>query len=110
MTEARFRQLMRRGYLAEVICTVDTDRTNGKWHGEWIVRAIDKDGTFKKVLVKMPRHAAEDADLEPRRFKTVDGLYSFMMNVGFTHVHVPAYKGGRSVQALPSDVLETDNG
>lgn len=109
MTEARFRELMRRGYQAEVACTADSRRSNGKWHGEWIVRVVDKDKAVEKVLMKMPRHASSGQDLEPRRFKTIDGLHSFMTAVGFIHVHIPAYEGSRSVQALPSDVIETDN-
>lgn len=109
VTEARLRQLLAKGYRAEVVCRTDPERKHGTWYGDWIIRAVDEERTVERVLVTVPRHARKADEIEPRVFRTLNGLFSFMLQVGFTHVHIPCHRGGRSAQALPSDVVDTDN-
>jgi hypothetical protein len=39
--------------------------------------------------------------LEPRIFKTLNGLFSFMLDLGFAHVDIPCHEGNHTIQALP---------
>lgn len=108
VTEPRFRQLLAKGYQAEVVCRQDAYRKASVWYGEWIVRVVDQDRTFEKLLVTTPRRVGEGDEVKIRVFKTINGLTSFMHGVGFAHIDVPFYRGGRSSQSLPDEVLEMD--
>lgn len=109
VTEPRFRQLMRQGYQAEVVCEEQAFVKASVWYGAWVIRVIDANGTIEKLLVTTPRRASDRGEIKIRVFKTINGLSSFMHNAGFTHIHIPFLKGGRSTQALPNEVLETEN-
>lgn len=110
VTEPRLRQLLTKGHQAEIVCRLEPERKHGTWYGDWIIRVVDEDRTVERVLVTVPRHARKADEIGPRVFKTLNGLYSFMLDMGFTHVHIPSHKGGRSAQALPSDVVDTGSG
>ena len=109
VTEPRFRQLLAKGYQAEVVCREDAYRKASVWYGEWIVRVVDQDRSFEKLLVTTPRYAGEAEEVKVRVFKTINGLTSFMHGNGFTHIDVPFQQGGRSSQCLPDNLLEVDS-
>ncbi len=108
VTEPRFRQLLAKGYQAEVVCRQDASIKASVWYGEWIVRIVDHERTFEKLLVTTPRRVGAGDEIKVRVFKTINGLVSFMHRQGFAHVDVPFQQGGRSSQCLPDDVLDTD--
>lgn len=100
VTEARFKELLEQGFRAEIISQTDADYRNGLWGGEWTMRIVDQDGQFEKLLVTVPRNAADNEAIKVRTFKTVNGLISFIRKLGLTHVEIPLEQGGRSSQAL----------
>ena len=110
VTEARFRQLLAKGYQAEVVCLAEAFCKASVWYGEWIIRVVNRERTFEKLLVTTPRRVGDADEVKVRVFKTINGLSSFMHRVGFTHVHAPFHRGGRASQALPSEVVDADHG
>lgn len=98
VTEPRFRELLSQGFVAEIICQADCNKRNGHWYGEWILRAIDGDGTKARLLVKVPRYA--NLDVEARVFKTVNGLLSFMLELGFATANIPVREGHRTINTV----------
>lgn len=109
VTEPRFRQLLAKGYQAEVVCQSEAHCKASVWYGEWIIRIVNRERSFEKILVTIPRGIGEAEEVKFRVFKTINGLSSFMHRAGFTHVHVPFRQGGRSSQALPDEVVSTDS-
>ncbi|MDO5757217.1 MAG: hypothetical protein Q4P24_06825 [Rhodobacterales bacterium] len=101
VTELRFRQLVAIGYHAEVVCQGAAYRKASVWYGEWIIRAVSQEGTFGKLLVTTPRRVNDMDEIKVRVFKTINGLSSFMHDVGFAHVDVPFFLGGRTIHLLP---------
>lgn len=110
VTEPKFRELLASGYQAEVVCQAEAYLKASVWYGEWIVRVVDQERTFTKLLVTTPRRVGDADEIKVRVFKTINGLASFMHRVGFTHIHAPFHRGGRASQALASEVVEADNG
>lgn len=109
VTELRFRQLLAEGYHVEVVCQVEANRKASVWYGEWIVRVVNPEGTFEKLLVTAPRRVGEIDEIKVRVFKTINGLSSFMHEMGFVHLDIPFFVGGRTLQSLPKDSLDTTN-
>jgi len=107
--EVLFRHLVAHGYMAEIVCQEAAFRKASIWYGEWIVRVVNAERTYQKVLITSPRRANELDEVKIRLFKTINGLTSFMHEVGFAHVDVPLIVGGRSLQTLPDEVLEQSN-
>lgn len=101
VTEPRFRQLVANGYHAEVVCQGAAYRKASVWYGEWIVRVVNAEGTFEKLLVTTPRRVGDMDEIKVRVFKTINGLSSFMHEVGFAHLDVPFFLGDRTIQSLP---------
>lgn len=95
--------------MAEIVCQEAAFRKASIWYGEWIVRVVNAERTYQKVLITSPRRANELDEVKIRLFKTINGLTSFMHEVGFAHVDVPLIVGGRSLQTLPDEVLEQSN-
>jgi hypothetical protein len=109
VTEPRFKELLARGYQAEVLCQREAHYKSAVWYGEWTVRIVNRERTFEKPLVNIPRRVIGEPAVSLKVFKTINGLTTFMARSGFTHVHIPLLEGGRSSHALPSELLETDN-
>ena len=109
VTEPRFRQLLAKGYQAEVVCRQDAHRKSSVWYGEWIVRIVDQERSFEKLLVTTPRYAGDADEVKLRVFKTINGLASFMHGLGFAHFDVPFREGGRTSQCLPEESLDFDS-
>lgn len=108
--EVLFRHLVARGYMAEIVCQEAAFRKASIWYGEWIVRLVNEDRTFSKVLITSPRRPLDELDdVKVRLFKTINGLTSFMHEVGFAHLDVPLIAGGRTLQTLPDEVVEQSN-
>lgn len=105
VTENRFRTLMQSGYQAEVVCRSAAFRKSAVWYGEWIIRVVDQDRTFEKLLVVARSGTSENSEIRIREFKTANGLISFLSGMGCSHVNIPLHEGGRSTHVLPEDAL-----
>ncbi|WP_308917184.1 hypothetical protein [Jannaschia sp. LMIT008] len=106
VTEPKFRELLAQGYQAEVLCRSDAYYKSAVWYGAWVLRVVDREGTFERLLVNIPRRVTGEPEVAIKVFKTINGLTTFMARMGFTHIHVPLLEGGRSSLALPTEVME----
>jgi len=109
VTEPGFRHLLAKGYQAEVVCQAEAHRKASVWYGEWIIRVINDQQTFEKVLVTTPRRVGDVDEVRVRIFKTINGLVSFMHEMGLSHLDVPFQRGGRSRQSLPDKAGDTSD-
>ncbi|MEP3920573.1 hypothetical protein [Ascidiaceihabitans sp.] len=110
VTETRFRTLMQSGYLAEVLCQSAAYNKSAVWYGVWVIRIIDEDRTFMKLLVPARSMSDKHDEIRIREFKTANGLISFLASMGCTHANVPLQEGGVSTHALPVELLAKDEG
>ncbi len=109
VTEPGFRHLLANGYQAEVVCKAEAHRKASVWYGEWIVRVINDQQTIEKVLVTSPRRVGTIDEVKVRTFKTINGLVSFMHEMGLSHLDVPFQRGGRSRQSLPVESADASD-
>ena len=93
VTEAGFRDLIEAGYHVEVVCKEDAYRKNSVWHGVWILRAVNDDGVEKQLVTARARRGGDY--IKVRKFKTVTGLVSFLIDLGFTVIAFPVLEGQR---------------
>lgn len=110
VTETFLRTLVQRGYQAEVVCRAKATKKAAVWYGVWIIRVVNQDRTYEKLLVSARNKASAHEEIAPRVFKTANGLISFMSDMGFERVDIPLVEGGRSIHALADSTLDTDNG
>lgn len=104
VTAAGFKTLVESGYSVEVVCKQDAYRKNSVWHGIWLLRAVNDDGVEKELVTARAR---PDGDfIQLRTFKTVTGLVSFLIELGFSVVAFPVYEGQRWTFTL----AETEDG
>jgi hypothetical protein len=109
VTETLLRSLVQNGYQAEVVCRATATKKAAVWYGVWIIRVVNKDRTYEKLLVSARNRATPDDEITARAFKTANGLISFMQGMGFEHVDIPLVEGGRSTHILTDNALDTDN-
>ncbi|UUV08690.1 hypothetical protein [Ruegeria sp. YS9] len=109
VTETFLRTLVQRGYQAEVVCRTTATKKAAVWYGVWIIRVVNQDRTYEKLLVSARNRAYADEEIAARIFKTANGLISFMREMGFEHVDIPMVEGGRSTHVLTDNALDTDN-
>lgn len=93
VTEAGFKELIESGYQVEVVCKEDAYRKNSVWHGLWVLRAISHEGVEKQLVTARARSGGDH--IQVRKFKTVTGLVSFLIDLGFSVVSFPVYEGQR---------------
>ena len=106
VTEAGFKMLVESGYSVEVVCKQDAYRKNSVWHGIWLLRAVNDDGVEKELVTARAR---PDGDfIQLRVFKTVTGLTSFLIDLGFSVVAFPVYEGQRWTYTL-ADTPDDDS-
>lgn len=98
VTEAGFRELIESGYHVEVVCKEDAYRKNSVWHGLWVLRAVNDEGIEKQLVTARARTGGDF--IRVRTFKTVTGLVSFLVGVGFSIVAFPVYEGQRWTYTL----------
>lgn len=108
VTTKHFHELLRAGYLAEVVCTQKAYKKAAFWYGEWVVRVVNAEGTFERLVssTRLPSTAQENIKI--RTAKTANGLISFLHAAGFRHPVVPMEEGGRQILALgenPADSI-----
>lgn len=96
VTESRFRDLAANGYHVEIKCKQAAFKKGPNWHGMWVLRAISDEG-LEKLLV------TSRADIKIREIKTVTGVISFLLGIGFSHADIPLEEGQRTVHKLSSE-------
>ncbi|MDA8747035.1 hypothetical protein N9M66_02370 [Litoreibacter sp.] len=87
VTEARFRELVESGYRAEILCQETAHKKGPSYYGVWIMRAVSDDGVEKLLVTARTRTTHNDIKI--REFKTITGVVSFLVGIGFPHADVP---------------------
>ena len=98
VTEARFRELVESGYSAEILCQESAHKKGPSYYGIWIMRAVSNDGVEKLLVTARTRTTHNDIKI--REFKTITGVVSFLVGIGFSHADVPLEEGQRTTQKL----------
>ena len=106
VTEVGFRELIESGYHIEVVCKEDAYRKNSVWHGLWVLRAVNDEGVEKQLVTARARGGGDYIQI--RTFKTVTGLVSLLIDLGFSVVAFPVYAGQRWNYTL-SQTNDTDS-
>lgn len=107
VTEAGFKELIESGYHVEVVCKGDAVRKNSVWHGLWVLRAVSDEGVEKQLVTARAR--SEGDHIQIRTFKTVTGLVSFLIDLGFSVIAFPVHEGQRWTYTLSQsddDIIE----
>ena len=100
VTEARFRELVDSGHSAEILCQESAHKKGPSYYGVWILRAVSDDGVEKLLVTARTRTTHNDIKI--REFKTITGVVSFFIGIGFAHADVPLKEGQRTVHKLTS--------
>ena len=107
VTEARFRELVERGYSAEILCRESARQKGPSYYGVWIMRVVSDDGVEKLLVTARTRTTYNDIKI--REFKTITGVVSFFLGLGFAHVALPLVAGASQTHKLaPSDRASAD--
>jgi len=91
VTEARFRELVESGYSAEILCQESAHKKGPSYYGVWIMRVVSDDGVEKLLVTARTRTTHNDIKI--REFKTITGIVSFLVGIGFSHADVPLEEG-----------------
>ena len=104
VTEARFRELVESGYSAEILCQESAHKKGPSYYGVWIMRVVSDEGVEKLLVTARTRTTYNDIKI--REFKTITGVVSFLIGIGFSHADVPLEEGQRTTHKLAA----TDKG
>ncbi|MGX0877883.1 hypothetical protein ACSSV4_002579 [Roseovarius sp. MBR-154] len=109
VTEARFRELVESGYSAEILCQESAHKKGPSYYGVWIMRVVSDDGVEKLLVTARTRTTYNDIKI--REFKTISGVVSFFIGLGFAHVDLPLKAGtSRTHKLAPPDKAPSDKG
>ena len=98
VTEARFRELVESGYSAEILCQESAHKKGPSYYGVWIMRAVSDEGIEKLLVTARTRTTYNDIKI--REFKTITGVVSFLIGIGFSHADVPLEESQRTSHKL----------
>lgn len=85
INKAELLSLCEQGHTPEVVAHKDASRTSSVWYGNWTLQIAGADGQPVKKLVS----ARSSGGPQLRRFKTANGLISFLSELGLEEVSVP---------------------
>ena len=68
VTEIHFKTLMHSGYQAEVVCRTTATKKAAVWYGIWIIRVVNKERTYEKLLVPARKKLGDDDEIAVRTF------------------------------------------
>jgi hypothetical protein len=109
VTEARFRELVESGHSAEILCQESAHKKGPSYYGVWIMRVVSDDGVEKLLVTARTRTTYNDIKI--REFKTISGVVSFFIGLGFAHVDLPLEAGtSRTHKLAPPDKAPSDKG
>ena len=107
VTEARFRELVEGGDRAEILCKESAHKKGPSYYGTWIMRTSSDEGVAKFLVTARTR--TSHSDIKIREFKTITGVVSFLVGIGFAHADVPLEKGQQTSHKLkPLDKGKND--
>lgn len=89
VSEEGLRELVEQGYTTEVVCVDDPHYTGQYFTGKWNIRAVSPDGESEMVLVTQRKTK------QPREIKTIIGVISLLVGLGYDGVNLPMRAGGR---------------
>jgi hypothetical protein len=108
VTEARFRELVERGYSAEILCQDTAHQKGPSYYGVWVMRVVSDDGVEKLLVTARTRTTYNDIKI--REFKTISGVVSFFLGLGFAYVDLPLVAGtSRTHKLAPSAKAPSDS-
>ena len=107
VTEARFRELVESGYSAEILCQESAHKKGPSYYGVWIMRAVSDEGVEKLLVTARTRTTHNDIKI--REFKTITGVVSFLVGIGFSHADVPLEEGQRTSHKLSAPIKGGSN-
>lgn len=96
--EGGFRELMQNGYSAEIECRESVSKKVSSYYGVWVIRAVSDDGVGKLLVTARTRTTYNDIKI--REFKTITGVVSFLIGIGFSHADIPLEEGQRTAFKL----------
>lgn len=108
VTEAGFRDLIASGYHVEILCMGDAYRKNSVWCGHWVLSAVNDQGCQRHLVTARARTSGDSIKI--RTFKTITGLVSLLVDMGFAFVSFPVYEGQRCTVTLSECDDDTNNG
>jgi hypothetical protein len=100
VTEARFRELVESGYSAEILCQASAHKKGPSYYGLWVMRVVSDEGVEKLLVTARTR--TKYNDIKIREFKTITGVVSFLIGIGFSHADVPLEEGQKTSHKLVS--------
>lgn len=92
VTEDRFRQLVSSGWRIEVMCLGAAHKRHANYFGQWSIRAVSPEGGTVRRLVTARNLA------EMRSFRTINGLVSFLEELGVATPRIPLREGALTDQ------------
>lgn len=98
VTEGGFRELVESGYRAEILCQEPAHRKGPSYYGVWVMRAVSDEGVEKLLVTARTRTTYNDIKI--REFKTITGVVSFLIGIGFSHADVPLEEGHQTSHKL----------
>ena len=101
--EGGFRELMQNGYRAEIQCREPAYKKGPSYYGVWVIRAVSDDGVEKLLVTARTRTSYNDIKI--REFKTITGVVSFLIGIGFSHADIPLEEGQRTALKLSNSDL-----
>ncbi len=104
VTEARFRELVESGHSAEIMCQASAHKKGPSYYGVWVMRVVSDDGVEKLLVTARTR--TTNNDIRIREFKTITGVVSFLIGIGFVLADVPLVEG----QATSHKLVASDEG
>ncbi|MFO7771067.1 MAG: hypothetical protein R6V38_06910 [Roseovarius gahaiensis] len=107
VTEARFRELVESGYSAEILCKESVRKKGPSYYGVWVMRVVSDEGVEKLLVTARTRTTYNDIKI--REFKTISGVVSFFIGLGFSHADLPLEAGtSRRRKLTPSEKAQAD--
>jgi hypothetical protein len=96
VSEDGLRKFLSEGHSCDVLCRVTPVRTTAQWSGVWTVHCAAPDGERRLLVTARNNMVA-------REFKTINGLTSFVVSLGFDLVSVPMVEGKVASHRLSED-------
>lgn len=106
VTEGRFRDLAKAGKSVEILCQTTAFKKGPSYYGVWIMRIVSDDGSDKLLVTARTRTTYNDIKI--REFKTITGVVSFLLGIGFSRANVPLMQGELTTSKLSPVDHSTD--
>lgn len=92
VSEEGCRKFLSEGWRMEVVCLHSVEKRHANHFGQWGIRVISPDSGDERTLVTSRKI------MEMRVFKTINGLISFLTDIGIEAPKIPMREGTRAIQ------------